>query len=537
MAVLLELDFWVLFGELGTGQWAPLALFISIPTIPAIQMSYYDAAPYGTRDAVSTSGISATSSPRTSRILRPEFVYGDGGDGFVVLDIRDRGEVPAWCQFVIKQELRPSVVFSTMPVFDMLRNQLHNANHRFIQFVDAKVSLDQTNDFLHNIGDAIKAQVCAPYRRRAALQAQLYQFRSGLARGSGKTSLLMALLGVAYAAQESWVLNERLRDIILFGAEYDEEVQEGYKSVCLRAGSRAFFEAGDMSEARCTLARAIYFKAEILLDDAALDVHTSKWIMPSPAKLEAKTGGKLILAEELQLGKVKWSAGKSFGSLQSEVLNAILVNLYLRELGGPNFCLVFLGFYIVAEVIQIFETWYLGYFASLYETSSPGSVSYMLASHNPSVLRIRPTCVNLSRWAVASFNKDLYWLNVRYSFTSAPRCPKGGPGQLQMMFELLQSGETGDQISAKLCAKLDTSRTKESVKSNLFPHLACWFDQFHVELKISHLNSLWIHAAGIATESVHGQSMLQRSEKCVESASEFGSINHQWMMLYAPKNR
>ncbi len=60
--------------------------------------------------------------------------------------------------------------------------------------------------------------------------------------GSGKTSLLMALLGemhflpalptswfalprekgVAYAAQESWVQNDTIRGNIIFGAEYDE---------------------------------------------------------------------------------------------------------------------------------------------------------------------------------------------------------------------------------------------------------------------------------------------------------------------------
>jgi ABC-type multidrug transport system fused ATPase/permease subunit len=61
--------------------------------------------------------------------------------------------------------------------------------------------------------------------------------------GAGKTSVLMALLGemhfeprglgsrfglpraggVAYAAQESWVQSESIRDNILFGAPYDEE--------------------------------------------------------------------------------------------------------------------------------------------------------------------------------------------------------------------------------------------------------------------------------------------------------------------------
>jgi ABC-type multidrug transport system fused ATPase/permease subunit len=61
--------------------------------------------------------------------------------------------------------------------------------------------------------------------------------------GSGKTSVLMALLGemhylpdgpgswfslpreggIAYAAQESWVQNETIRENILFGSPYDEE--------------------------------------------------------------------------------------------------------------------------------------------------------------------------------------------------------------------------------------------------------------------------------------------------------------------------
>jgi ABC-type multidrug transport system fused ATPase/permease subunit len=60
--------------------------------------------------------------------------------------------------------------------------------------------------------------------------------------GSGKTSVLMALLGemhfiplqsdgwsslprsggIAYAAQESWILNETIRENILFGSAFDE---------------------------------------------------------------------------------------------------------------------------------------------------------------------------------------------------------------------------------------------------------------------------------------------------------------------------
>ncbi|KAF7352122.1 ATP-binding cassette transporter [Mycena venus] len=419
---------------------------------------------------------------------------------------------------LMKQELRPSIVFSTMPVFDMLRNQLHMANYRIIQFIDAKVSLDRINDFLHNtelldqfaeekeetaeflateVSEAQSQEIgfrdaaftwsndndgsATPSKHKFTLRIddELF-FKRGCFNlvlgptGAGKTSLLMALLGemhftpasprswynlprgggVAYAAQESWVLNETIRDNILFGAEYEEERYRKVLYQCALERDLELFEAGDKSEvgekgltlsggqkARCTLARAIYSKAEILLLDdvlAALDVHTSKWIVEKcfsgdlvqgrtvilvthnvaltapiadftisiglngrimsqgsvaealqhdiklaeeanadlqvmeqvvdAEAVEAKpdavaktdsSDGKLILAEEVQLGRVKWSA----------------VGLYLKGLGGFGFYLIFIGGYTLTHMAQIYETWYLGYFASLYERSPPGSVS------------------------------------------------------------------------------------------------------------------------------------------------------------------
>ncbi|KAL0950639.1 hypothetical protein HGRIS_007427 [Hohenbuehelia grisea] len=133
--------------------------------------------------------------------------------------------------------------------------------------------------------------------------------------GSGKTSLLMALLGemhfvpagmeswyhlpraggLAYAAQESWVQNETIRDNILFSAPFDEERYKKVIHQCCLERDLELFEAGDKTEvgekgltlsggqkARITLARAIYSHADtVLLDDvlAALDVHTAKWIV------------------------------------------------------------------------------------------------------------------------------------------------------------------------------------------------------------------------------------------------------------------
>ncbi|KAH7097252.1 hypothetical protein BKA62DRAFT_751274 [Auriculariales sp. MPI-PUGE-AT-0066] len=133
--------------------------------------------------------------------------------------------------------------------------------------------------------------------------------------GSGKTSLLLALFGelhferegpsswyglprtggVAYAAQEGWVQNATIRDNILFGASYDAARYAKVLKQCALERDLDLFEAGDATEvgekgltlsggqrARVTLARAIYSTAEtILLDDclAALDIHTSKWIV------------------------------------------------------------------------------------------------------------------------------------------------------------------------------------------------------------------------------------------------------------------
>ncbi|KAF8164524.1 hypothetical protein K438DRAFT_2025293 [Mycena galopus ATCC 62051] len=121
--------------------------------------------------------------------------------------------------------------------------------------------------------------------------------------GSGKTSLLMALLGemhwlpsspqswynlprgsgVAYAAQESWVLNETIRSNIIFDTPFDKERYRKVLYQCALEPDLVLFQAGDQTEvgekgltlsggqkARLTLARAVYSTAGILLLDDIL---------------------------------------------------------------------------------------------------------------------------------------------------------------------------------------------------------------------------------------------------------------------------
>ncbi|KAH0838658.1 P-loop containing nucleoside triphosphate hydrolase protein [Lanmaoa asiatica] len=145
--------------------------------------------------------------------------------------------------------------------------------------------------------------------------------------GSGKTSLLMALLGemhfhpsgpsswrnlprhlgVAYAAQESWILNRTIRSGICYSGLHNVLLKS--RTVlfqCALEPDLALLEHGDLTEVgergvtlRITLARVIYSSAEILLLDdvfAALDVHTSQWIVNHCFRGKLVKGRTIIMA-------------------------------------------------------------------------------------------------------------------------------------------------------------------------------------------------------------------------------------------------
>ncbi|VDB89903.1 unnamed protein product [Peniophora sp. CBMAI 1063] len=279
---------------------------------------------------------------------------------------------------VMGGRLTPSIVFPSMSVFMLLRNHMSMFFYFASPIIKAKVSLDRATEFLRETelldryaqirdkptsddlllgqpADSAVVGMCdasftwaaassssdgtqTPSRRTFTLRVpgELILERGKIniivgPTGSGKTSLLMALLGemhfsplvggawvnlprtrgIAYAAQESWVQNETIRDNILFGAPY-EEVR--YKKVIHQCGLKrdlSLFEAGDNTEvgekgltlsggqkARVTLARAIYSFADVLLLDdvlAALDVHTAKWIVDKCFKGDLVRGRTVLL--------------------------------------------------------------------------------------------------------------------------------------------------------------------------------------------------------------------------------------------------
>ncbi|KAF8068784.1 P-loop containing nucleoside triphosphate hydrolase protein [Lyophyllum atratum] len=257
---------------------------------------------------------------------------------------------------LMKQPLDAATVFSTYALFGILSGRMYMFFIWVPMVIKARVSLGRLNDFLQNsellddfttndeaivqyepsaneIGlraatfswsneesDALEAPTPSKRRFRLHIDEELL-FQPGCINliigptGSGKTSLLMALLGemhflpsgpgswfnfprgggVAYAAQESWIMNTTIKENILFGTPFDEERYNKVIYQCALTRDLELFQAGDHTEvgekgltlsggqkARITLARAVYSSAEIvLLDDvlAALDVHTAKWVV------------------------------------------------------------------------------------------------------------------------------------------------------------------------------------------------------------------------------------------------------------------
>lgn len=143
--------------------------------------------------------------------------------------------------------------------------------------------------------------------------------------GSGKTSLLMGLLGemtklkgdvylpggrsredirpdpvtgltesVAYCAQQAWLVNGTVKENIVFASDWDEKRYEEVVKACSLKRDLQILDAGDETlvgekgvtlsggqKQRISLARALYSKARhVLLDDvlSAVDSHTAKWI-------------------------------------------------------------------------------------------------------------------------------------------------------------------------------------------------------------------------------------------------------------------
>lgn len=260
---------------------------------------------------------------------------------------------------VEKKPLYPSIAFTAISLFNILRVPLDQLGDMIAHVQESKVSIDRVEEFLneeetekyeqlrHNnvdengkkiIGfkdatfswggkESTPEAVSTAYR----LMDLDIEFEIGKLNiiagptGSGKTSLLMALLGemtlikgsvylpggysredvrpdpqtgltesIAYCAQQAWLVNANIKENILFAAPFDKKRYKDVIVACALERDLEILDSGDETlvgekgitlsggqKQRISLARALYSNSKhLLLDDclSALDSHTAKWI-------------------------------------------------------------------------------------------------------------------------------------------------------------------------------------------------------------------------------------------------------------------
>lgn len=261
--------------------------------------------------------------------------------------------------FVQKETLTAPVAFTALAILNLMRDNLDELADSLTDILQSHVSFERIVSFL-NEPETSKCQQLqrnvtssSPFSSRIGIENGTFSWETGtLAQssvkdfklrdinvefelgklnvivgptGSGKTSLLLALLGemellkgsvylpgsqfrdrvvpnkltglaetVAYCSQTPWLLNDTIKNNILFGAKFNEKRYKHVLAACSLERDLEILEAGDQTEIgergitlsggqkqRVSLARAFYSNSRhLILDDclSAVDSHTGKWI-------------------------------------------------------------------------------------------------------------------------------------------------------------------------------------------------------------------------------------------------------------------
>ncbi|VVT55606.1 uncharacterized protein SAPINGB_P004665 [Magnusiomyces paraingens] len=259
--------------------------------------------------------------------------------------------------FIQKHLLTAPVAFTALALLNVMRNPVEQMAEVVTELLQAKVSLDRIEDFLNEKETSKYSQLSvhptSGSNTRIGFQNATFSWESSDISntsktdfklrdidvdfkvgelnviigptGSGKTSLLLALLGemelaagsiylpggclrdqvvpdaatglaetVAYCSQSAWLLNDTLRNNVLFGSEYDHDRYNAVIDACSLRRDLEILDAGDQTEIgekgitlsggqkqRVSLARAFYSNSRhLILDDclSAVDSHTALWI-------------------------------------------------------------------------------------------------------------------------------------------------------------------------------------------------------------------------------------------------------------------
>ncbi|KAK8793382.1 hypothetical protein WA158_004741 [Blastocystis sp. Blastoise] len=203
------------------------------------------------------------------------------------------------------QSLTPSMIFTLLSLFDLLRNPFRTIPFCLLQFIQFNVSLKRINNFLsldevdnnivlHDLLSTSQVEYIDEFGNKQivdhynsnedAIVIQDGSFAWGdgdnvlkdinlkvkkgslvavVGRvGSGKTSFVSALIGemtknsgccivngsVSFASQQAWMVNDTVRGNILFGKEFEEERYKRALHVCCMEDDLKVLKGGEMCE-------------------------------------------------------------------------------------------------------------------------------------------------------------------------------------------------------------------------------------------------------------------------------------------------
>lgn len=257
-----------------------------------------------------------------------------------------------YCYTIIEgQPMTAPIAFTALSLFTLLRSPLDQLAEMTAIVIQSKVSLERISDFLEEPETSKYEQLAeapGPNSPLIGFQDASFSWNSSSAKdfklknlnitfkagklnvvigptGAGKTSLLLALLGemeltsgkvflpgviprddlvidprtgltesVAYCAQSAWLLNDTIKNNIIFASPFNQDRYDKVVDACGLTRDFLILAAGDQTEIgekgialsggqkqRVSLARALYSNSRhILLDDclSAVDSHTALWI-------------------------------------------------------------------------------------------------------------------------------------------------------------------------------------------------------------------------------------------------------------------
>uniref|UniRef100_A0A7E4VBL5 Multidrug resistance-associated protein 1 n=1 Tax=Panagrellus redivivus TaxID=6233 RepID=A0A7E4VBL5_PANRE len=261
-----------------------------------------------------------------------------------------------------KNVLTPETAFVSLTLFNQLRTPMSTVAELISQTVQVFVSnrrlqnffvSDELDDYVENVptdecdDDMVEVQDASMTWERDSASPSLQNININVQKGqliaivgkvgSGKTSLLMSLLGemdrlrgrvgvhgsVAYVPQQPWMQNQTVRANISFGKRFDEYFYQRVMDACALFQDMSILPMGDLTEigekginlsggqkARISLARSVYQNNDVyLLDDplSAVDAHVGAQLFANVLGPEGMLRNKTRVLVTHELSYLKYA--------------------------------------------------------------------------------------------------------------------------------------------------------------------------------------------------------------------------------------